>query len=808
MSSTTSTDMSGSIPANSSSTQGDAETTGLSTFTEISATPKVAISVSAPPRIDPQTADSILLREHLIQTLTVNGTEIFNANLLGALDPFRALMALPKVQDTVKHFAFIRGDIVVTVRVTPPGSCFGAMVFSAICEGGMDMDPNATVNLDYADDLARDSMYTSFNDMFQLINFEQACSVSLELPFVYHQHYVATNTLANWMWRLQLQSLVPLQSTISTTAAAEVKIYVAMKPGYQLAVPVYQSKKPVTNTAGFSSGKKKGAMSDIASQVSGLASSVAGAVPALAPFATPIAVGASAISAVASFFGFTRESSFVPPETYVYRLFASSALADGVDTSDSLVTLSGAALAVDPSIGDGEHDDLMCFESIRQRWGCVTTFTLTTSITGGQMVYSLPITPFYAGGTLGVAYLTPGGYYGLPFASWRGGMEYLIYIPSSQNMRGLLQVCYNPDVDLGPFPHAAPDPTGSVHTVSLDLSGTQQHVIQVPYASPMPCKKSYVIADGLPYGRGVAACNGSLDFYLSAAWVAPRTGVVSTRVIILARPMADMVYADVKTRIPELGRMAQSIAYQSTIDESVSMIETSILGDFMEQDFNLAQTTVTEVAPSARALVQKFSCISVSPVPPVTPVSPNFRMVQTMSPMTTTAGTSFLLLGSETGTTAIRNVTQFNWYKFYTMLFTGVRGGTRIKIVVASTTVDYTEGAARAIHYPNARPWAADLESQFRVPHLIYQPLSESAAVEITYPYVSDRLYLNPRKFGNLVDPLSGPDNDEGLRCIQVQGGPTFGPEWDLLVAGSSDCSVTRFRRVPGLVAALLVAPP
>lgn len=805
MSSTTSTD----TPSNVSGNSNDAKQTtteGLSTFTEVATTPKVAVSESrGVPRIDPQTADAILLREHLIHTLTVNGTEIYNANLFGAFDPFNALLAQTKVQDAIKHFAYIRGDIVVTARITPPGSCFGAMVFSAICEGGLDFIPNNTVNVDLADDLVRDSLFTSFNDMYQMINFEQASTVSLELPFVYHSHYVPTAASSRWMWRLQLQSLVPLQSTISTTAVAEIKVYASMKPGYELAMPIYQAKRPVSNTAGLNP-KKKGAVSDVASQVAGLANSVAGYVPALAPFATPVAVGASAISAVASFFGFTRETSFNPPEPVVHRLFSSSTLVDGVDTGDALVSLTGASLSIDPAIGEGEHDDLMCFESLRQRWGCVSAFTLTTASPSGNMIYSLPVSPSYAGGTLGIAYLTPGGYFGLPFNYWRGGMEYLIYIPSSPNMRGMLQICYNPGIDVGPFPHVASDPTGSVHTVSLDLSGTQQHLIQVPYASPDICKENLVIVDGINYGRNLRYANGSLDFYLSAAWVAPRAGVVSTRVIILARPMSDMVFSDPRTTIPGRGNIVNAICYQSTIDESVSMIETTLLGQALEQEFNLGASATTEVAPSARALVQKLTKIYSRSGIPEDQTKPNFRLVQALNPMTDIGATTWMIAGDVPDVTVNVAPMPFSWYKYYTMLFVGVRGGTRAKIVVRNEEVPYTHGSVTGTQSPNAR-LNVQTTSSFGTIHSGYQLSSYENAVEFAFPYVSDRLYLNPRVFNTAATSLSGPNAARGQRLISVTGGAEVHPDWDLLYAGSSDCSVTRFRRVPGLVAARIVGP-
>jgi hypothetical protein len=751
------------------------------------------------------TSDSILTREHLISAITVNGTEILNANLLGAYDPWALFLAIPKVHDVIKRFSYIRGTMIITIRVTPPGSCFGALVVSAIPEGGMDVAPNSVINVDYADDLVVDTLHTSFNDLFSVLNFEKASTVVMELPWEYYNHYFATDEIGGgWMWRLQMQSLVPIQSTISTTAAADIKIYASLKEGYELAVPNYQAKKPVTHVKGLTGdGGKKGAVSDIASQVAGLASSVAGHIPMLAPFAGPIATGASAVSAVASFFGFTRDSTFVPPDPTTLRLFSSTTLVDGVDTGDSLVMTTGATLSIDPAIGGGEREDPMCFESIRQRWGCVSYFELSTSSAAGNRLHSLPVSPFYGGVNLGRICFTPGGYYGLPFAKWRGGMEYIIYIPSSENMRGMLQICYNPGVASVLGPVAMADPTGSVHSVSLDLSGTQQHLIQVPYAGAEISKWSNCMCDGTLANRSPSNCNGSLDFYLASNWVAPRAGVVTTRVFILARPMSDMAYADPRIRVggrsAGIKDLSDAICYQSSVDESVGVIETSMLGQALEQEFNWAAAGVTEIAPSARALVQKFS-----PILQVnsTVASPTPRWVQTLMPMVYLTVNTWLTAGAA-GEIAHEKMS-FSWYKFYTMLFVGVRGGTRAKVLI-----DQGSGLMVA---PVDVFGVQSANSRGSVPlnflkdqHTSYQVSAWDRAVEFGFPYNSERLYLNPRRFTVLSLSNAGPIDPQGQRSIGIHGFPNQKVPWTLMVAGGSDCSVTRFRRVPSLLASFLI---
>lgn len=341
------------------STIGEFNVAGVSTLT-------VRSDQAPPPALDPGTIDSVLGRDFLIGSLTVNGTEVFNSNLLGAFDPYALLFQNGLVWNVVKPYSFFRGGIRIRVVVTPPGSCMGAMVLSAICEGGLDYTPSGTINNNLIDDLAVDNMFTSVNDAFRIINFEQASALEMELPFEYFNNFAPITQTPLWMWRLQLQSLTALQSTISTTAVAVVQIYASFLPGIKLGVSHYQVKKAKSGLAGFNDSKKKmqdrvstalggHKISDLAGTVSSVASAVAGTVPFLTPFAAPLAAGAATVSNIASWLGFTREATYAPPDPVVTRLFAPLALVDGVDSGEKVVMTTGATLSIDPAIGGGEH---------------------------------------------------------------------------------------------------------------------------------------------------------------------------------------------------------------------------------------------------------------------------------------------------------------------------------------------------------------------------------------------------------------------------------------------------------------------
>lgn len=791
--------------------------------------------------LDTSTLDSILTRPRLISTITIVGTELWNVNILGtSFDPYALFVADPLIASLMAPFSAFRGDMSVSVVIKCPGSCMGAIVFSALCDGGQ----LPSSSFEFMDGPSLDSVFSAFSDTFGVISYANVNDLVFDLPFVSQRDYwdYRSGGSPN-CWRLQAYPLTPLQSMISTTAVATIKIYANFKPGFRLCNAYFQGKQNIDGLSGFKKRVKElksnaqqrvlsatggHKISDLTSTAASITASIAGFIPAIAPMAAPIAAGLASISSVASWLGFTRESLVYYPEPTVSRMMSSYSGVDGIDTSERLIMCSDAVLSIDPSLSGGSRDDLLSFASLRKRWALVSTFDLTTSTPVGK-IFELPVTPSLGGVYLGVIFLSAGGYYGLPFAFWRGGMEYLIYIPSSTMMRGGLQILWSPAVTpSSTLPAYSSDPTNRLNNVVLDLNDTQQHIIKVPYSSTQMLMENDVIAENKYSNRSFQNCNGSLTFYLTSPFVAPRTGLISTKVHILARPAEDMVFAEPRWTINDCPLTA-AIRLQSgdldPIDEYSQVFETTILSAPISAPFDVARLLTSEVAPSARALMQKFTEISVSR-------SPNFHMTA-LVPLNGGQTTHTWHVPSIARDSGVRGV--WTWGNHYSAMFTGVRGSVRVKLTqvqpycntnvltvtgahdqspqipIYATQCNVTPEDIRAVDATQSS-YSGDEFFMSRPMHNLVQTLSTTQACEFSFPYSSELKYQNPRSLRVGFVP-SAEILVRGEKALVFRGdfsnllsNPTLSDFVTMRVATAfgDDVSVTRFRRVPGLVAAYL----
>lgn len=429
-------------------------------------------------------------------------------------------------------------------------------------------------------------------------------------------------------------------------------------------------------------------------------------------------------------------------------------------------------------------------------------------------MFNLPVTPYLTPGYLGRAFPIPAGYYGLPFQAWRGGMEYIIYIPSSSNMRGRMTISYN-SLIRSSVPVTVDDPTGKYNTVSIDLSGTQQLHIYVPYAS-MEGYKRGTFRDSSRNDVGFDEANGSLDFYLNAAWVAPRAGTLSTVVYILARAYSDLEFAEPRNTMgwnpvgSPYGRLSQVVFQSEALDPSVAIMDSYILGNTLEVGDSLAKHYTTEVAPSARALVQK-------------PCS--FAYTQTLGgagvnlsalhfPNLATAGGSRYSYDFAGGSI----ISSWTWLGHYSALFTGIRGSVRWKIVIDGMDLPDAVINWYTMMYPTTAKQTIDQTVNLDIviaehsPHTTCQPLHDGGAVEFQIPYSSPRMYYNPRLQVTLIPPGFSPTLE--LPWVQQDYISSRLPAAAIptryvtgFLSAGDDFSVGRFRRVPSLVSASIFEP-
>jgi hypothetical protein len=746
-------------------------------------------------------------RDALILTQSITNADSDIVPLLGGTeDPHANFFSLPYIQQHTKGYRNAKADIIVTARINAPGLSTGMYVLQAICEGGGLQTSHGI------DGATGDIFWNSTQDTYGVLNAELGNTVELHLPWV------------NWLnsteleptgasghagcWRLQLYAVAPIQSTTSVTCFGSIDIFARLAPGYELTNLVYEAKHPGHFPV---ADKPKPTVSGVAGRVAAGITAAAESFPFIAPFAAPAAAAASVVSDIAALFGFTRDTGMRPPEPTINRLSSGMTYVDGSDTSETVAMFQSNNLSSDPREGGGEGGDVASTASLYERWSIVERFNIAdTDGVGMCDVPHMPVSPFYCGQTLGRHYLTTAGFVGLPFRYWSGTMEYVIYVVSGPTVKGRMLVTWEPYVNAAlSYPT---DPSHRVANVSIDLCGTSATVLKVGMSSIYPALEQHISSSHTSTGWTHATANGQLGFYIQAPLVTSKTTGFSVKIVVFARGGSDMKFG-----VPVL---LNSVDEESICLEHIRFEAApgSLAPVEMATPQFMASTSATyptkevlwgEDFLSVRALMQRFSAMSRGRF--LTGVtSPVCGFLHHMTPPCNLA----IFLGdanatniqlSETGAvTDTKHRVQFNWGGYYSQLFVGVRGSTRLKISYTGTVDSQLMAAAvRGIDNAVCTTSLGIIDpiyftTRYQVGDL--QTAGKTKSCEWVFPAYSQVAYYQPRA---VVD-VSGEDIGSAIHVPRNMVYPQFlepssSTLFQAFQAYGPDLAIVRFRRVPGL---------
>jgi len=727
--------------------------------------------------------NDVFQREVLILSQSISESDTVNLNLVGLVDPHKLYLSTPYILERLNGYSAITFGLKLKVKMVVPGSSYGLYNVQFLCEGGcQDIQGNTTTQRDSA---TYDHYSTSTQDVHGFLNAEFSNTLEFEIPWecAYDSLYISdiTNALTASpnCWRLLIWALSPLQSTIAATCAGSIKVYAQMAPGYKLLNASFQGKKVPRSPAekeeiyptAAKTEKKK--YSDIGSKVAGGLGMLSAAFPAIAPFAGPAAAGLATISSFAASLGFTKEADPQVPQVTIHRLGSSMATVDGSDTAEVVGLYASNATTIDPAPGGGEAEDPAAFGPLFERWTIIDNFTIDTASTG--KVRQIPVSPFVAGALLGVRYLQPAGYCGLPFARWRGDMEYMIYIPSSSNIKGSLQILWDPNTSNNLATAYPTDPTHRLANVIVDLEGSSRTELSVGYSRPQPSLGCSVKAatDAPSYW----ADNGKLTFYVPTPLTTTK-GTGAIHIIVMARAKGNMKFMQPRYYLGEDGAasypLVPNVIYQTEENDLPAVSNVQLVPD--SPPYPTAELLSGEVFESARPFFQKYSRVCSNNVTlPIT-----VSMVHKHPVPTTTNWSS-------EGDAAL-----WNWAYHYLSIFSGWSGSVRYKFVPIYAA---TENTCTVRSFPVNGKFDSVVTVD-QATHFDMQEARAGGAVEICMPYYGTVKHINPR----MLNPSAAYYRNNGLRDdVFMFRGLTTDLTYDLHIAGGSDTRVTRFRRIPAL---------
>jgi len=204
-------------------------------------------------------------------------------------------------------------------------------------------------------------------------------------------------------------------------------------------------------------------------------------VPIIGKFATATKLGASAVSSIASLFGFTNPPDITTVETYTPQPFPRMATTDISTGIEKLTLDSKNELSIDSSITGADLGDELNITSLVTRESYLTSFLWTAADITDTLLFNIAISPCMIGATSETQQVavqgTPMWMVSRLFQYWRGDIEIRLKFIASQYHRGRVRVSWDPNGDIA----NTTDSTTEVYNKIIDISRCNDITIRIPY---------------------------------------------------------------------------------------------------------------------------------------------------------------------------------------------------------------------------------------------------------------------------------------------------------------------------------------
>jgi len=271
--------------------------------------------------------------------------------------------------------------------------------------------------------------------------------------------------------------------------------------------------------------------------------------PIIGPYARATSLAASAASAVASLFGFSKplelERTIVVPKTT-----NDMATSSGKEDCHKLSLDSKQELTIDPRAFGLSNKDEMEIANVASTESYLTTFTWTSgnSSPAGTILWNAIVDPayhdIYTATTPDIPRLTMTAscFAALPFQYWRGSIKYRFQVVCSALHKGRIRIVYDPEIEV-----TANDPTLITPEYNLgyqtvvDISETKDFEITVGWGQPSSYRHN-ALFDGigpmhaitpLNYNSSTNTCgNGVIGVYVMNELTNPSSSVDDCYVVV------------------------------------------------------------------------------------------------------------------------------------------------------------------------------------------------------------------------------------------------------------------------------------
>jgi len=471
---------------------------------------------------DDLTLGKFFARPTLINTQTWATSDV--AGSLGVFDPWTAFLSSPAIRKKLDNFAFLRGNLHVKFLVNGTPFQYGSLRY---CYEPYGRDGkyrgNAVTNLTSL------ITFSQFPGIF--ISPQANAGGEMTLPFFYPKNWLDITNAAEvaLMGKMTQVVYAPLRLAVAGgTSSVTLRTYAWMTDvqlmGSTLKLSLQGDEYGV------------GPVSLPATAIAAAANALT-RVPFIGKFARATEIGASAVSKIASLFGYTNVPVIADVHAYVPMNAPHLASTQIGQPVQKLTVDPKQELSIDSSFLSLGNADELALSYLKKKESYFGATSWSTADAAGTQLFNVRVNPNLdthidltnpSAVQVGTrVYHVPLSYFGKLFQYWRGDIRIRMRVVCTKFHKGRLKVSYDPVADI-----SATDPAENlVYTQILDVGETDDVTFTIPYHQPEGWK--------------------SIDKTLSDNWspgsaLAPRqeydNGLLSVRVLnTLTAPAASSV---------------------------------------------------------------------------------------------------------------------------------------------------------------------------------------------------------------------------------------------------------------------------
>ncbi len=559
-----------------------------------------------------------------VRISTFTWTQAMTQGSQASVNPWKAFVQQASIKNKLQNYAFIRGNLKVKVITNGSPFLYGSlrMVYTPLNYGAGGFKSNTAVGT-----VAQGVLIPTSQKPGVWVTPAHSEGAEMTLPFIWPRSFLRVGRLSDFTEMGVLDTWVynVLQSANGATSSVSVQMYAWMEDVI-LAGPTLQVALQADEYG-------VGPVSAPASAIAAVSKKFEDT-PVIGRFAKATTIGASAVSSIATLFGFTNVPVIEDTRPVRNSPFPQLATADIGYTTEKLSLDPKNELSIDPAIVGMNGADELAIANFATRESYLAGVDWTSAMTIDTPLFTSRVQPQLGFNSGTIYQFVPMGLLSTLFRNWRGDVIFRFRFIASPFHKGRVRISYDPystsvqtATDTGPY----------VFNKIVDLGAETDVEFRVPYQQALPWCYTNTLPDVTYWSTSTTptvttndtTANGIISLKVLTALTGPAsTSTVGVQVFV--RGAENMEFSN-----PCIGNYDLTpFALQSEEYSEPGQAAEEVLGSGPSSDStNRALVNFGESVRSLRTLLRRQNMLDTIIIPaPTAGTAGTYRINQTRFP--------------------------------------------------------------------------------------------------------------------------------------------------------------------------------